>query len=45
MEQGIDIGRTEERVNIARNMKKKEFDIALISEATGLTAEKNERLE
>lgn len=37
-------GRTEEKLNIARNLKAKGLPVDLISETTGLTAEEIEKL-
>jgi predicted transposase/invertase (TIGR01784 family) len=42
---GMEIGRAEERIEIARNLKKKGLDTILISEVTGLPPEEIEKLD
>ena len=45
IEQGMNVGKKEEKIKIAKNMLKKSFDIATISEITGLTTEEIRNLE
>ena len=45
MQTGINIGRAEERIEIARNLKEEGLDPAFISKMTGLSSEEIERLD
>ena len=44
IEQGIEQGMEQEKYSLARNMKNKNMDLNLISELTGLSIEKIEKL-
>lgn len=42
---GMQIGKTEEKIAIARNLKKANVSITIISESTGLTKKQIEELD
>ena len=45
IKQGMNVGKKEEKIKIAKNMLKKNFDIDSISEITNLTKEEIKNLE